>query len=166
MDVSERKREDRQKLARLIARESNAMQRDRLRSVLLVLQGRQTLEVSASVGRSRAFVQRWAYAYRDGGIDAVQGRTPPGRRPRLSPDQESRFVQRVKTGATPRDGVASLRGPQIQGILDREFGKTFSLNGVYRLLKRHGFVCLEPRPRHPQQNPAAAKAFKRRAPLL
>lgn len=166
MDISERKRGDRQKLARMIARESNAMQRDRLRSVLLVLQGRQTLEVTATVGRSRAFVQRWAYAYRDGGIDAVQGRTPPGRRPRLSPDQESRFVQRVKTGATPRDGVASLRGPQIQGILDREFGKTFSLSGVYRLLKRHGFVCLEPRPRHPQQNPAAAKAFKRRAPLL
>jgi hypothetical protein len=27
-------------------------------------------------------------------------------------------------------------------------------------------VCLEPRPRHPRQNPAAAKAFKRRAPLL
>ena len=127
MDISERKRGDRQKLARLIARESNAMQRDRLRSVLLVLQGR---------------------------------------RPRLSPEQETRFVQRVKAGATPRDGVASLRGRQIQGILDREFGKTFSLNGVYQLLKRHGFVCLEPRPRHPRQNPAAAKAFKRRAPLL
>ena len=75
MDISERKRGDRQKLARLIAGESNAMQRDRLRSVLRVLQGRQTLEVSASVGRSRAFVQRWAYAYRDGGIEAVQGRT-------------------------------------------------------------------------------------------
>jgi len=39
MDISERKRGDRQKLARLIARESNAMQRDRLRSVLLMLQG-------------------------------------------------------------------------------------------------------------------------------
>lgn len=123
MNISERKRGDRQRLARMIARESNAMQRDRLRSVLLVLQGRQTLEVTATVGRSRAFVQRWAYAYRDGGIEAVQGRTPPGRPPRLSPDQETRFVQRVKAGATPRDGVASLRGPQIQGILDREFGR-------------------------------------------
>ena len=166
MDISERKRGDRQRLARMIARESNAVQRDRLRSVLLVLQGRQTLEVTAAVGRSRAFVQRWAYAYRDGGIEAVQGRTAPGRQRRLSPEQETRFVERVKAGATPRDGVASLRGPHIQGILDREFGKTFSLNGVYQLLKRHGFVCLEPRPRHPRQNPAAAKAFKRRAPLL
>lgn len=75
-------------------------------------------------------------------------------------------MERVKAGVTPRDGVASLRGPQIQGILDREFGKTFSLNGIYKLLNRHGFVCLKPRPRHPRQDPAAAKAFKRRAPFL
>ena len=64
------------------------------------------------------------------------------------------------------DGVASLRGPLIQGILDREFGTTFSLDGIYTLLNRHGFVCLKPRPRHPRQDPAAAKAFKRRAPVV
>jgi transposase len=159
MDVPERTRGDRRRLARLIAKESDAVQRDRLRSVLLVLQGRQALEVAGVVGRSRRFVQHWAYAYRDGGIEAVRGRTAPGRQRRLSPEQEARFVERVKAGATPRDGVASLRGPQIQGILDREFGKTFSLNGIYKLLNRHGLVCLKPRPRHPRQDPAAAKAF-------
>ena len=106
------------------------MQRDRFRSVLMVVQGRQALEVADVVGRGRRFVQRWAYAYRDGGIKAVRGRTAPDRQRRLSPEQEARFVQRVKAGATPRDGVASLRGPQIQGILGREFGKTFSLNGI------------------------------------
>jgi transposase len=166
MDVVERKHGDRRRLTRLIAKESDAMQRDRLRSVLLVLQGRQALEVADAVGRSRRFVQRWAYAYRDGGIEAVRGRAAPGRQRRLTPEQEGRFIQRVKAGATPRDNVASLRGPQLQGILDREFGKTFSLAGIYKLLDRHGFVCLKPRPRHPQQDPAAAKAFKRRAPFL
>ena len=166
MDIVERNRGDGRRLIRLIAKESDAMQRDRLRSVLLVLQGRQALEVADAVGRSRRFVQRWAYAYRDGGIETVRGRTAPGRERRLSPEQEARFVERVKAGVTPRDGVASLRGPQIQGILDREFGKTFSLNGIYKLLNRHGFVCLKPRPRHPAQDPAAAKAFKRRAPFL
>ncbi len=129
MDIVERKSGDRRRLARLISTESDAMQRDRLRSGLMVLQGRQALEVADVVGRSRRFVQRWAYAYRDGGLEAVRGRTAPGRQRRLSPEQEARFVQRVKAGATPRDGVASLRGPQIQGILGREVGKTFSLNG-------------------------------------
>jgi transposase len=166
MDVTERNRGDRRRLARLITNESDAINRDRLRSVLLALQGRETLEIAGTVGRSRAFVQRWAYTYREGGIKAVRGRTAPGRTRRLTPEQEARLVERVKAGATPRDGVASLRGRQIQGILDREFGKAFSLAGVYKLLKRHGFVCLDPRPRHPRQDPAAAKAFKRRAPLL
>ena len=166
MDVTERSRGDRRRLARLIAKESDAIQRDRLRSVLFALQGRETLEIAGTVGRSRAFVQRWAYAYRDGGIEAVRGRTAPGRIRRLTPEQEARLVERVKAGATPRDGVASLRGRQIQGILDREFGKAFSLTGIYKLLKRHGVVCLDPRPRHPRQDPAAAKAFKRRAPFL
>lgn len=61
MDVVERKRGDRRRLTRLIAKESDAVQRDRLRSVLLVLQGRQALEVADVVGRSRRFVQHWAY---------------------------------------------------------------------------------------------------------
>jgi hypothetical protein len=59
MDVVERKHGDQCRLARLIAKESDAIQRDRLRSVL---QGRQALEVADAVGRSRRFVQRWAYA--------------------------------------------------------------------------------------------------------
>lgn len=79
MDIFERKRGDRRRHARLIANESDAMQRDRLRSVLRVLQGRQAVEVADVVGRSRRFVQRWAYAYRDSGIEAVRSRTAPGR---------------------------------------------------------------------------------------
>ena len=86
MDISERKRVARQKLARMIARESNAMQRDRLRSVLLVLQGRQTLEVTAT-GRSKG---------------KTSGRSADGSRSRLriqwDPYESSRRprVQRVR----------------------------------------------------------------------
>jgi hypothetical protein len=79
MDIVERKRGDRRRLAWLIAGESDAMQRDRLRSVLRVLRGRPSLEVTDVVGRSRRFVQRWGYAYRNGGIEAVRGRAAPGR---------------------------------------------------------------------------------------
>lgn len=130
MDVVERKRGDRRRLSRLISKISDAMQRDRLRSVLLVLCGRQAIEVADAVGLCRRSVQRWAYAYRAGGIKAAHGRTAPGRQRQLSPEQETRVIERVKAGVSPRDGFTSLRGPQIQGILDREFAKTFSLNGI------------------------------------
>ena len=69
MAVTERNRDDRYRLARLIAKESNAVQQDRLRSVLLELHWRETLEIAGGVGRSRALVRRWAYTYRDRGRD-------------------------------------------------------------------------------------------------
>ncbi len=62
MDITERSRGDRRRRAHLIAKESDAIQRDRLRSVLFALQGWETLEIAGTGGRSRAFVQRWAYA--------------------------------------------------------------------------------------------------------
>lgn len=62
--------------------------------------------------------------------------------------------------------TASLRRPQVQEILDREFGKTFSLPGIYKFLQWHGIVCLKPRPRQFRQDPAAPKVFKRRARFL
>ena len=86
MDVTERKRGDRRRLTRLIANESDPIQRDRLRSVLL---GQQPLEVADVVARSRRFVQRREYAHRDGGIKAVRGRMAAGRQRRLSPEQEA-----------------------------------------------------------------------------
>ena len=90
-------------------------------------------------------------------------RKAPGRQRRLTPEQKARFVKRVKAGGLPGDGVSSLRGPRMRTILDREFGTTLSLNGISKLLNRHGLVCLRPRPRQPQQDPTATKAFKHRA---
>jgi hypothetical protein len=58
MDVVERNRGVRRNLTRLIAKESDAMQGDRLRVVLLVLQGRQSLEVADAVGREAAQVAK------------------------------------------------------------------------------------------------------------
>lgn len=67
--VVERKRDTPRGLVRLIAKESDALQHNRFRRVLLVLQGRQALEVAGVGGRCRRFAQRWAYAYRDDGIE-------------------------------------------------------------------------------------------------
>jgi transposase len=150
----------------MIEAEDDAKQRDRLRSVALALDGRETLVIAETLGRSRAFVQRWVYAYRDGGIDAVRARTAPGRVRFLTSEQEAAFAKRVERGATDLDGVAALRGPQLRQILKKEFGVSYSLNGVYLHLKRLGFSILQPRPKHPKQDVKAAALFKRRAPLL
>ena len=78
MHISSRHPDDPQRLRDLIAAERSALQRDRLRCVLLALEGQQTPPIAAMLGRSRRFVQAWVYAYRDGGIESVRPR-PPGR---------------------------------------------------------------------------------------
>jgi len=81
MHVTERSRGDRRKLVRMIASEKGAKQRDRLRAVALALDGRETLTIAEQLGRSRAFVQRWVYAYRDHGIGGICAKKAPGRVP-------------------------------------------------------------------------------------
>ena len=41
-----------------------------------------------------------------------------------------------------------LNGPAVKKILEQEFGVSYSLWGVYRLLHRLGFSCLCPRLQH------------------
>jgi transposase len=114
MYVIERNRGKRRRLARLITKESDAIQRDRLQSVLVALQGREPLEIAGTLGRSRAFVQRWAYTYRDGGIEAVRGRTAPGRERRLAPHHETasrHFVDDRSKGFRTASSVRPSRSP-------------------------------------------------------
>lgn len=105
MDVSFHRPEDADTLKRLMSQEANAKQRDRYRVVELAVAGEQCPTIMAMLGRSRGFVQRWAYAYRDGGLDAVAVKPQPGRPTILSPDRHDAFRQRVLDGPTEDDGV-------------------------------------------------------------
>jgi len=166
MDITPHDPDDRSRLTGLIRGEKDAMQRDRFRAIALALDGEMTKDIEAKLGRSRAFVQRWVYAYRDHGLDAIKPGKAPGNKCRLAPDALKRFRQRVIAGPTEADGVCTLRGLDFQRILRDEFGVEYSLNGVYALLHRLGFASLAPRPRHRKADPAAQEQFKIDTPLL
>src|SRR4051794_21261983 len=165
MDVTEREPGDRGRLEELARAERYAVQRDRLRAALLAIGGREAGEIAGMLGRSRRFAQEWAYRYRDGGVDALRPGRSTGRPPTLPRDKEAAFKARVLAGPTAADGgVCSLRAEDARRILDREFGATYSLQGVYDLLARLGVSCLVPRPRNPKNDPAAAAAWVEAAP--
>ena len=166
MDVREREARDVQRLGELIRREENGKQRDRFRMVLLALAGEQKLRIASLLGVAKSTVENWVYAYRDGGIDALWPGKAPGATPRLTPQEQEAFRQRVLDGPREEDGVCTLRGKDVLRILNDEFGAEYSLNGVYALLHRMGFSCLSPRPRHEKNDPEAMEAFRRSAPPL
>lgn len=159
---------DRQRLEELVRTESDAKQRDRYRAVLLAMDDaeREGDEIAEMIGRSPRFVDEWAARYRRGGVAALVPRKQPGRRPKLTAEQEQKLKARLDAGPRKEDGVCTLRGRDIVRIIKEEFGVTHTLGGIYDVLRRLGYSDLAPRPVHRKNNPAAMEKFEADAPLL
>ena len=167
MRVSERQPGDVAELERRVRSTRDALQRDRYRAVLMALGGQDAPAIAEALGRARRSVQDWAYAYRDGGVDALLPRPRPGRPTKLPREREAELRARLDAGPRPEVGVVcTLRGRDVVRILEREFGVTYSLDGAYDLLERLGYSCLTPRPLHEKADPAAVEQFKEHAPFL
>jgi len=166
MDIPLRDPADLDELDRRIAAERSAVQRERYRVARLALGGMKTLDIADKLDRSRDFVQTWAYAYRDGGIEAIRPKPRPGRPPKLPIEQQRTFVERFKQGPGEDDAVCTYRGKDAQRLLEQNYGVSHSLRGVYELLHRRHLSCLKPRPRHRKNDPQAMADFLDRAPLL
>lgn len=167
MLIKEREAGDLKRLKQLARREKHAEQKDRLMVPVLAIEQRETEDIMKSLCRSRGFVQRWAYAYRDGGIGAVKDKPRGGSEAKISGEKAARLKARLEAGPTAADGVCTLRGKDIQRIALEELDTKVGLSSVYRTLERLGYSCLAPRPRHEQQDLEAQKKFKdESAPLL
>lgn len=146
--------------------EKNAQQRDRYRAVALAIKGMLTDAIREKLDRSKNFVQRWSYAYRDGGIEGIAVKPRSGRPVKLSPQEELAFKQRITDGPADTDPTCTLRGTDARTILDNEFGVHYSLPGVYALMHRLGLSCLKPRPQHYKNNPEKMQQWLNNAPFL
>jgi len=167
MNVSPHNPNDVSRLKQKARKEVNAKQRDRYRAVALALEGTKTRQIMEILDRSKNFVQRWTYTYRDGGIEAIAPRPQPGRPTKLSRQHEYQFRQRILSGPTEADGgICTLRGRDAMQILEKEFGVKYTLYGVYDLLHRLGLSCLKPRPRHRKNDPKIMRKWQEEAPFL
>lgn len=166
MQIQEVKSGDLDLLKQKARRESNAKQRDRFRAVAMAIEGMTTPTIMDKLDRSKNFVQRWNYAYRDGGIEALVEKQRSGRPVKLSPDEEAAFKQRITDGPTDTDATCTLRGTDARAILETEFGVQYSLPGVYALMHRLGLSCLKPRPQHLKNDPEKMQQWLDEAPFL
>jgi transposase len=167
MEVTLHDPRDADRLRELVDHEGAALQRDRYRAVLLVVE--QRLEgdrIAERLGRSPRFVDQWVARYRRGGLAGLVPRKPRGKAPKLTAEQETALKARLDAGPCPADGVCTLRGKDVVRILEREFGVRHTIGSIYGVLDRIGYSCLAPRPRHEKNDPAAVEAFKEQAPFL
>jgi len=92
----------------------NAAQRDRYRAVILALEGHEAPEIARTLDRSRRFVQRWVYHYRDHGLETLGPKRQSGRPSKLPAPQYEAFKTRFLAEPTPAEGglrSAGQRGP-------------------------------------------------------
>jgi transposase len=160
---------DSQRLTQLVQQTSIAKQRDRYRVVLIAgagLAGERELhreQIAAAVGRSRQFVDQWVGRYRRGGIDALKPKRQPGARPKLTVQEQQELCAMLDAGPGAQEGLAAFNGPILRARIQERFGKLYSLDGVYKLLHRLGYNDLMPRTTHPDTDPAALEAFKKKS---
>jgi transposase len=151
-------------LRHFIRREKRGLRARRLQAVLGVLEGRRPEDLADHVQATGRSIRTWVTRYNAHGLAGLDDRPGRGRKPPLTPEQLAAFRARIVAGPTAADGVCSLRGEDARRILAEEFGVVRQLQAVYNLLHALDLEVLTPRPQHPDADPDAQDAFKKKRP--
>ena len=92
------------------------------------------------------------------GASSLEDKPRGGRRRQLMRVEDERaflasFAERAPAGSI-------LVAGEVHVALEAHLGRTIAASTTYRLLKRHGWRKVAPRPFHPKRNSEAAEAFK------
>lgn|SRR5512144_163859 len=115
--------------------------------------------LATRLGMNPQAVRNLLSAYRYRGVGGVE---TPGRGQRqrayLSLEEEQRLLHGFRQ-ASRAGQVSTAQG--IKAALESAVGHPVAKSTVYRLLKRHHWRKVTPRPAHPKANPEQQQAFKK-----
>ena len=93
------------------------------------------------------------------GLEAIKPKRKGGRyRSYLSVEEEKALLRDMEPQAK-RGGIVEVS--RIHRALEEKVGGEVARNTAYRLLHRHGWRKIAPRPKHPKSDPAAQESFKK-----
>ena len=151
-------------LSAVLRREKRSVNQIRLRSVLSVARGNRIPRVARWMSVAQRALRNWVHRYNHQGLAGLQDQRK-GRQCRLSDSQQQKIRKRLREGARPEDGVCSLRGRDIQRLLEKEYHVRYGRSSVYYFLHHQlRMSYLKPRPLHRKTDPEAQAAFKKTSP--
>jgi putative transposase len=118
--------------------EKNLVVKERLQAVYMTMQNLKRREVVKYINRSRFFVGTWIKRYKDDGIEGLQEQRGGDNKSYLTPEQEA-FVKDIVVHSFPKDcnyNAVTWSGYLLVDLIENMFGKTYSRDGIYALLKR------------------------------
>ena len=120
---------------------------------------RKAEEIARDMGVSVTTVRRVISGYNRLGLAAIETPGRGGRRHEyMSVEQERSFLQPFFARAAHGE-IATAE--EIQRAFEAEVKHEVHITSIYRLLDRHGWRKLVPRPRHPKANAEEQAAFKK-----
>ena len=120
---------------------------ERYQALYLYLQGNQAEEIAPILNRSVKTVKGYIQAYETGGLSALQMNHSPGAPVRLTKEQQEKLKQTI-VSSVPHDVGFTARHNWtleiIAAFIKREFGYTYSLRGVSKMMHRQGLSYTKP----------------------
>jgi transposase len=115
--------------------------------------------IARALGLSVPAIWRWVSQYNQQGPGGLERAGRGGRRwAFLSLEQERQLLAEMQKQA---GGGQVLTAKQLMPRIRQVTGRKVSLDYVYRLLHRHGWRKLAPRPAHVKADPMGQEAFKK-----
>jgi transposase len=147
-----------ERLAVLMKQVSTKAPYQRLQCVWLAAQGQSAEQIAQALGWHPNSVRRVQHRFEREGEAALLGAPVGGRRHEyLTEAEEARLLEPLLAEAE-RGGV--LVATAVKAVYEHAVGRRVPKSTIYRLLARHGWRKITPRPRHPKQAPAVQAAFK------
>lgn len=114
---------------------------ERYQTLYLHLKGYSPEQIADIQNRHVKTIKSHIRAYAEGGLDALGIRYSPGAPQRLSDNQVEILVRIIRDGSPKRKGYSSGTRWTLEAVaacILTEFGLSYSLKGVSKLLQRHG----------------------------
>jgi transposase len=123
--------------------------------------GDSTGVIAAELRVTERTVRRWRQAWRDGGTEALRSRGPVSRE-RLSLRQWARLEAELGKGPLAHGFAHDQRWTlgRIKTLIGRLFHVGYTVEGVWKLMRRHGWSCQVPVRRALERDEEAIAVWK------
>jgi transposase len=118
-------------------------------------------DIAAALDVTAGAVSQWLKRAREEGVESLRRRVAPGSAPRLSDAQRAQLPPLLSQGAEAYGfrGAVWTRG-RVAEVIRQEFGVTYDVSHVGRILRACGWSLQKPARRAKQRDEAAIRAWK------
>lgn len=140
--------------------EPKARKRIRYLALAHFRQGHSRTDIAKFLKVGRNSVDKWVQRFLDEGIAGLDDKIPPGRPAQLSDKQLKTIALYVEKQSKTEQG-GRLTAYDIQAYVEAQFGISYEVSNIYRLLRLLGFSWITSRSRHPKQSQSVQDAYKK-----